>query len=335
MTHPSSANLYSVATGTANTAPFIEIFMARDPEPTDVQGPQGQFQIQQRWWNTSTGSEWVLTAFNAFNGVISAVWGQVGSGSSSSESFIVQAGTSPVTPNGSNQITFSGTTNSAGTTPVHTEGSTNTMTLVVQLAQANASSNADIAGLSSFNSADFTVDDNGYVSAVSSGYARLVGVDTHFSPGTDPVVPTSGGLITVTGGQVAAGTTANVIQTDSTAASEYTIEIQRSQAVASSTVGDNGVSHFNSADFTVDENGFVSFDLELALSILLIFKHSQSWNLHPIGWSCLLQSAISRSRRGRRGFVQMLQLVLQVEAVAEVMQSSYLMPLLSVHQNQL
>ena len=141
MTHPSSANLYSVATGTANTAPFIEIFMARDPEPTDVQGPQGQFQIQQRWWNTSTGSEWVLTAFNAFNGVISAVWGQVGSGSSSSESFIVQAGTSPVTPNGSNQITFSGTTNSAGTTPVHTEGSTNTMTLVVQLAQANASSN--------------------------------------------------------------------------------------------------------------------------------------------------------------------------------------------------
>jgi hypothetical protein len=83
-------------------------------------------------------------------------------------------------------------------------------------------------------------------------------VDAFTPPGTNPVVPDGSSTITVTGGQVAAGTTANVIQTNSLAANTYTVQVQRSQAVASSTVGDNGVSHFNSADFTVDSNGFVS-----------------------------------------------------------------------------
>lgn len=86
-------------------------------------------------------------------------------------------------------------------------------------------------------------------------------VDTFTAPGTNPVFPDGSGIITITGGQVAAGTTANVIQTDATAADgphKFSIEIQRSQAVAVSTIGDNGVSHFNSADFTVDANGFVS-----------------------------------------------------------------------------
>ena len=38
----------------------------------------------------------------------------------------------------------------------------------------------------------------------------------------------------------------------------------RSQAVASTTIGDNGVSHFNSADFTVDANGFVALKNQVA-----------------------------------------------------------------------
>src|SRR5277367_5095133 len=85
-----------------------------------------------------------------------------------------------------------------------------------------------------------------------------IDVDAFTAPGTNPVIPTALGLITVTGGQVAAGTTLNVIQTNSLAANTYTIQIQRSQAVATSTIGDNGVSHFSSADFNVDSNGFVT-----------------------------------------------------------------------------
>jgi hypothetical protein len=84
-----------------------------------------------------------------------------------------------------------------------------------------------------------------------------IGVDASTPPGTNPVVPNGGGEIFVTGGQVAAGTTTHVIRTDSLAANTFTVEIQRSQAVASSTIGDNGVCHFSSADFTVDANGFV------------------------------------------------------------------------------
>lgn len=87
---------------------------------------------------------------------------------------------------------------------------------------------------------------------------RVVGVDASTPPGTNPVTAATGGLITVTGAQVAAGTTTNVIRTDSLAANTWTVEVQRSQAVASSTIGDNGVSHFDSSDFIVDANGFVS-----------------------------------------------------------------------------
>lgn len=97
---------------------------------------------------------------------------------------------------------------------------------------------------------------NNFSSPAESGVLQI-GVDTSTSPGTNPVTPDDDGQINVTGGQVAAGTTANVIRTDSLADHEYTIQIQRSQAVASSTVGDNGVCHFSSTDFNVDANGFV------------------------------------------------------------------------------
>ncbi len=94
---------------------------------------------------------------------------------------------------------------------------------------------------------------------IGGSFVEEFNVDAHTAPGTDPVVPTAGGVVTVTGGQVAAGVVGtNVIRTDSLAANTYTIEIQRSQAVGVSTLADNGVSHFDSADFTVDANGFVS-----------------------------------------------------------------------------
>ena len=96
-------------------------------------------------------------------------------------------------------------------------------------------------------------------SGTPSGAVLGVTVDADTTPGTDPVRPDSEGLIIVTGAQVAAGTTPNVIRTDSLAANTYTIEIQRSQAVASTTIGDNGVSHFDSSQFAVDGNGFVTF----------------------------------------------------------------------------
>lgn len=170
-----------------------------------------------------------------------------------------------VTDNGSaipiaNTIEILGSTVTAHGVPIETTGSGSTVTVVAQYASSGASSVGANAGFSSFDSAYFTVDANGFVSFTGSSGTESFNVDTSTAPGTDPVVPDGSGIITVTGGQVAAGTTGNVIRTNSLAANTYTIQIQRSQAVASSTIGDNGVSHFNSTYFTVDANGFVSIN---------------------------------------------------------------------------
>ena len=172
-------------------------------------------------------------------------------------------GTNPVLPTVAGLLIITGAqvaASAVGTNVIRTNSlAANTFTIEIQRSQAVASTTLADNGVSHFNSAHFTVDANGFVSLAGGGEAiDSIQVDASTAPGTNPVVPTVAGLVTVMGAQVAAGTTTNVIRTNSLAANTYTIEVQRSQAVASSTIGDNGVSHFNSANFTVDANGFVS-----------------------------------------------------------------------------
>jgi trimeric autotransporter adhesin len=159
-----------------------------------------------------------------------------------------------------NTLEVLGSVVAAHSIPLETVGSGNTVNIEVQYAAAAASSVGTNAGVASFNSADFTVDANGYVTLVGTAAASSFQVDASTAPGTNPVIPNGSGVVTITGGQVAAGTTTNVIRTNSLAANTYTVQIQRSQAVGVSTVGDNGVCHFNSTYFTVDSNGFVSIN---------------------------------------------------------------------------
>lgn len=169
--------------------------------------------------------------------------------------FVANVGTAvPI----ANTIELLGASVAAHGVPLQTVASGNTVDFNIQYASGAVSSVAGNAGVASFDTASFTVDANGFVQLTATAGATQMQVDTFTAPGTNPVMPNGSGIITVTGGQVAAGTTANVIRTDSLAANTYTIQIQRSQAVASSTIGDNGVSHFNSTYFTVDANGFVS-----------------------------------------------------------------------------
>jgi len=83
-------------------------------------------------------------------------------------------------------------------------------------------------------------------------------VDNSTAPGTNPVLPTVGGNITITGGQVVNASLANVIQTHSVAANSFAIQIQRSDSSAAADTTKNGVSHFNSSQFSVASTGFVS-----------------------------------------------------------------------------
>lgn len=183
----------------------------RDPLTTDRNYP-----IQTVWRNT-TGpafNEWMLVGFTSGN----AIWRMFAT--AVQVQFPVPAGTTPVVPDGSGNVTLTST------------GGSLTIT----------------GGLNTINF-DFASSPTG---------TTKIGVDANTGPGTNPVVPTGGGLITITGNQVAAGAVgANAIRTDSLAANTFTIEIQQAGTAAVSTPADNGIAHFNSAQFTV-ANGFVS-----------------------------------------------------------------------------
>lgn len=67
-----------------------------------------------------------------------------------------------------------GASAAAGSAPVTTSGSVSTLTVKVQTAQAIASTDATKIGLAAFDSADFTVDANGFVSAAGTGFIKTI-----------------------------------------------------------------------------------------------------------------------------------------------------------------
>lgn len=179
------------------------------------------YPVQKRWFNTALETYWILVGFSTIGGTLQAVWDQIGFGPSTMLTLTGNSG-GPVSPDVTHTINVVG--DAIGITIAGVPG-THTLT----------------------------------ASLVGGGVAtQNFNVDAHTAPGTDPVVPNSSGQVAITGAQVAAGTTTNVIRTDSLAANTFTIEVQRSQAVASTTIGDNGVCHFNSSQFSVDANGFVT-----------------------------------------------------------------------------
>lgn len=158
-----------------------------------------------------------------------------------------------------NNLEILGAVAPQGTDPVFTSASGNTVTVNVQIANEVATSDATVIGLAAFDSASFDVDANGFVTLTGGGGPAVTDmiVDTSTPPGTNPVVPLSGD-VTFTGAQVSSGTVgANVIRTNSLAANSITWQVQQSGSAAAQNTALNGVSHFNSTQFTV-VNGFVS-----------------------------------------------------------------------------
>lgn len=264
-THPQVPTSFVTNTGTAipigNVLEILGSVVTAHNIPLETVGSGNTVTIVSQYSSAAASSVGTNAGFSSFNsseftvdsnGFVSL------NGSAVADTITGNTG-GPLSPIAGNWNIF-GTSTAPGTIPVQTSGSGNTLTTQVQRSQAIASTNASNVGLSAFNSTYFTVDANGFVSLISSAIGGQFTVDAFTAPGTNPVVPNGSGIITITGSQVAAGTTINVIRTDSLAANTYAVQIQRSQAVASSTVGDNGVSHFNSTYFTVDANGFVSLN---------------------------------------------------------------------------
>lgn len=105
--------------------------------------------------------------------------------------------------------------------------------------------------------------DHGYLerfaTAGSLGALTNITVDAFTAPGTNPVVPDGTDNIALTGAQVASAVIgANVLRSNSLAASSITMQIQQAGSSAALDTTLNGVAHFASTDFSVS-SGFVSF----------------------------------------------------------------------------
>jgi len=72
-----------------------------------------------------------------------------------------------------NILQILGATVAAGTSPLVTSGAANIVTINAQLSQAIAAADATKVGLSNFNSAQFSVDANGFVSSLGAGFAWI------------------------------------------------------------------------------------------------------------------------------------------------------------------
>lgn len=182
-------------------------------------------------------------------------------GTGAIDSIAVQAatapGVSPVLPDGAGLMTVNGAVvaNHAVVLETRTRA-LNAYNIEVQYATSAATTTANLSGVAHFNSGQFSVDANGFVSLAGGGQAiDSVGVDATSGSGTNPVLPTALGLITVNGALVVAGT--NPVRTVSTAPSVYQIQVQTSQALAAADSTKVGLSNFSNLDFTVDSNGFV------------------------------------------------------------------------------
>ncbi len=169
-----------------------------------------------------------------------------------------QTGTNPIVPTAGGLITINGAVVAAGTNPVRSDGTgANTMAIEVQISQALAATDATKIGLANFDSAAFDVDANGFVQLNGGGIASTsFDVQAATAPGTDPVVPTAAGVVTVNGAAVANHSV--VLETRSRAANAYNVEVQYSAAAAATDATKSGVAHFDSAAFAVDANGFVT-----------------------------------------------------------------------------
>jgi len=119
--------------------------------------------------------------------------------------------------------------------------------------RAIAATDGTKVGTCAFNSSHFSVDATGFVTLAGGGQAiDSIGTQT----GTNPIAPTAAGLVTINGATVAAGT--NPVRTDGTGANTMAVEVQISQAIAATDATKIGLCNFNSSQFSVDANGFVS-----------------------------------------------------------------------------
>lgn len=147
-----------------------------DIRPKENQGfyPVGSF-----WVNKVDDRLWSCVSFGIdANSQTCAEWILVASSANEIQEVNVQAGTTPIVPL-NNAITVNGALVAAGTTPVRTNGTdANTFAVEVQTTQAIAATDSSRVGLAAFDSTDFSVDANGFVTLAGAGAGQTITGDT-------------------------------------------------------------------------------------------------------------------------------------------------------------
>lgn len=100
-------------------------------------------------------------------------------------------------------------------------------------------------------------------------------VDANTPPGTNPVLPDGAGLVTITGGQFANSSYANVLRINSLAVNALTVQVQQSAVSAATDPTKNGVAHFNTAHFILGADAFVSSQTATTAQIGIVTLASQ------------------------------------------------------------
>lgn len=239
----------------------------REPDEDDLRDPlnQGYYPVPSIWIDTSNLNVYILVrTLAARNGGAKWVLFSTAAGDLLNIQVDSNAGgiNNPVLPTAAGTITITGAQVGPGVVGADVILS-NTLaehiiTLQIQQTSAVAAKDTSKNGVAHFNSGQFT-NDQGFISLKGGGEAiDSIQVDIATAPGTLPVVPDAAGLITVTGAQIHNAGLANVIQTDTKAQNQYTIEIQQAGVDAAQNLNKNGVSHYNNNQFTLGTEAFVS-----------------------------------------------------------------------------
>jgi hypothetical protein len=112
---------YPVANATASSNVFVDVFNNRNPTSSDVQYP-----VQKKWFNTENNSFWILIGFTTNQGIITADWEEISSGSIFET---VTGNSGPVVPPTGNNINIVG-----DGTYITTVGNAGTSTLTIEAA---------------------------------------------------------------------------------------------------------------------------------------------------------------------------------------------------------
>lgn len=254
--HPQVPTSFVTNVGTAvpiaNTLEILGTIVAAHSIPLQTTGSGNTVTIQAQYASaaaSSSGTNAGMASFSSTYFSVDANGFVTLNGSEIGETITGNTGGS-LSPVSGNWNIF-GSAVSAGTTPVQTSGSGNTLTVQVQRAQAIASTNASEVGLAAFNSDYFTVDTNGFVSLNGATVGETITGNTGGA-----LSPTAGNW-NILGTSTAAGATP--VQTAGSG-STLTVQVQKSQAIASTNADNVGLAAFNSTYFTVDANGFVSLN---------------------------------------------------------------------------